>query len=518
MQTLTMKKAIFSISIVLVSVSSKGQAVWSTDVAPILYTHCTVCHRDGGIGPFSLMTYAQAAVMGPMLLNSVIDERMPPWPPDPDYSSFAHERVLSPEELATLSQWVANAMPEGNSALAPTPPTYADDGFISVPPDLEISMPGYTSQATPSSDDYSCFAIPTNLLQNKKLRGFEVIPGNPSIVHHALVYLDTSATYPTNTSGFCMRPTDGLLGGFTPGALPTIFPSDGDGFNLGVNIPAGSNMVLAMHYPHGSAGETDQTRLRLWFYPDETPIREVITAPVIQNWSFALPPNEVTEVSASFDAIPADVSLMSVFPHMHLLGERIESYATTPNSEVIPLVRINRWDFHWQSFYAFRNLVRIPSGSTIHGEGLYDNTANNGNNPNDPPQWVGAGLNTSDEMFLIYFQFLPYQPGDELIDLEPLTQLPTTLAEQMVHPIRMNAYPNPASDHLWIDVQFDQASAVTFRLYDLTGRMVYSADEGRILPAGSHLKTIATSHLKAGTYLIAVTVNGVTHTRQVAVR
>lgn len=440
----------------------RSQTVWSTDVAPILYQHCTACHHEGGIGIFSLMTYSQATVTAPLISNAVNSGSMPPWPPDPTYSNFAHERVLSPEQIATLNSWVADGMPEGDPSLAPPPPVYSTDGFISLEPDLEIMMPMHTSSATATSDDYSCFAIPTGLTEGKKLRAFEVIPGNPSIVHHALVYVDPSALYTTNTSGFCMGPTEGLLGGFTPGAVPTVFPSDGASFNLGVTIPAESNMVLAMHYPHGSAGQTDQTRLRMWFYPDEVNIREVSAAPVVQNWTFSLPPNQLTTVSDQFSAIPADISLLSIFPHMHMLGKSIESHVTTPQSTTIPLISIPNWDFHWQQFYTFPQLVRVPAGSTLHGSGVYDNTADNPNNPNDPPQMVGPGLNTSDEMFLIYYQFLPYMPGDEDINLEELSTLPMHLNEPTAsaqHPIQVA--PNPASDQLIFSLDLGAASTVS---------------------------------------------------------
>lgn len=186
---------------VLFTTSLSAQVVWSTDVAPILYQHCTVCHHDGGIGPFSLMTYPQATVTGPLLEMEIVSGNMPPWPPDQTYSNFAHERILSEAEIATISAWVAGAMPEGDPALAPPPPVYSDNGMINIEPHLEITMPLHTSNATAFADDYSCFSIPSELTQNKKIRAFEVVPGNPEIVHHALIFIDESGRYPTNTSG-----------------------------------------------------------------------------------------------------------------------------------------------------------------------------------------------------------------------------------------------------------------------------------------------------------------------------
>ena len=49
-----------------------------------------------------------------------------------------------------------------------------------------------------------------------------------------------------------------------------------------------------------------------------------------------------------------DVSLMSIFPHMHLLGKQMECIAVTPTNDTINLVRVNNWDFEWQGFYFYK--------------------------------------------------------------------------------------------------------------------------------------------------------------------
>jgi hypothetical protein len=68
-------------------------------------------------------------------------------------------------------------------------------------------------------------------------------------------------------------------------------------------------------------------------------------------------------------------------------------------------------------------MIRIPKGSVIHAEGLYDNTLDNPNNPYDPPKIVVEPVNrdmkTTDEMFQLIVTYLPYQEGDESISLEP---------------------------------------------------------------------------------------------------
>ena len=47
----------------------------------------------------------------------------------------------------------------------------------------------------------------------QKIRAVEVEPGVPEIVHHVLVYLDTSGNSTPGIENNCMGPLDGLLVG-----------------------------------------------------------------------------------------------------------------------------------------------------------------------------------------------------------------------------------------------------------------------------------------------------------------
>jgi hypothetical protein len=119
--------------------------------------------------------------------------------------------------------------------------------------------------------------------------------------------------------------------------------------------------------------------------------------------------------------MPDDISLISIVPHMHLIGKKFWSYAIKPSGDTIPLIRINNWDFRWQYFYKFKKLLKIPKGTTIYVEGVFDNTASNPNNPFSPPQEIrerNGSMKTTDEMFQLIVTYVPYQKGDEAFDLE----------------------------------------------------------------------------------------------------
>jgi len=390
---------------------------YSEDIAPILYGKCLQCHYDGGIAPLTLETYASVVSNGGMIQHVTSTGEMPPFPPDTLFQHYAYENVLSMNEISTILDWITNGVPLGDTLLLPLMPTFGNSSQLGIP-DLELQIPTYTSTATSNSDDYVCFSLPTGLLQNRKIKSIEVIPGNLQTVHHVLVSIDPFPNSSIVTTANCMGPQGDMIYSYAPGSVALTYPETTNN-SFGVELPANSSVSFAMHYPEGSFGQVDSTKVRFYFYPQSTVIREITTDFLINEGLFGapfyLPPNQITSITGSFGPTIQDFSFMSVFPHMHLLGKDLECIAVTPTNDTINLIKINNWDFEWQGSYFFKNFLKIPAGSMIYAEGSYDNTVS-ASNPN--PVTVQSGLNTEDEMFIFIFQFLPYQLGDENISIE----------------------------------------------------------------------------------------------------
>jgi hypothetical protein len=409
------------ILIILVFISSYvfGQSPnYSEDIAPIIYNKCLQCHHTSGIGPLSLETYPNAVSNAGLIQHVVSTGEMPPWPPDTNYQRFAYENILSIDEIAKITDWITAGVPLGDTNLLPQMPTFSNNSNFG-PADLEIQIPTYLSTATSNSDDYVCISIPSGLLQDRQVRAIEVIPGNIEIVHHVLVAINEFGSSSTTITPNCMAPMGDQVYTYAPGSLPIEFPLDSLN-KFGIEIPANSSIVLGLHYPEGTFGQLDSTKVKFYFYPQNTSIREIYTEYLINEGlppdpPFSIPPNQITQMSSSYGPIINDISVMSIFPHMHLLGKEMECFAVTPTNDTINLVRINKWDFEWQGAYLYKKFLKIPAGSIIYAFGSYDNTASI-TNPN--PVLVQSGLNTDDEMFVVIFQFLDYEIGDENIVLE----------------------------------------------------------------------------------------------------
>ncbi|MFQ3269636.1 MAG: hypothetical protein ACI9B2_001449, partial [Flavobacteriales bacterium] len=131
-------------------------------------------------------------------------------------------------------------------------------------------------------------------------------------------------------------------------------------------------------------------------------------------------PNEVKTFTSEY-RIDQDISVLTLNPHMHLIGKKFKAYAVLPNTDTIPLIKIIDWNFRWQYFYTFPKIVHLPKGTLIKVEALFDNTLNNMDNPFNPPQFItgkNGSMKTTDEMLQLIITYLPHQKGDKLIKLD----------------------------------------------------------------------------------------------------
>ncbi len=511
---------ITSLLALLFIASNTISQTWSDDVAQIVYDKCAQCHHTGGVGPFPLVTYSETTPMAAAMASAINGERMPPWPPNNNYQQYVHDRSLSPTEETTILDWIANGTPEGVAANTPPPPVFSTGSLLGNG-DLELQIPTYMSKAT-TSDDYVCFAISSGLPQDRVIRAVEIVPGNSEIVHHALIYLDPNGGNVTDTvGGNCggpNSPTTELIMGYTPGSSPMVLPSVSP-LKMGMNFPANGQIVFAMHYPEGSYGMYDSTKVIFHFYPlGETGIRPVSTARLLENWTFSLPPNQITSVSDVYPnvgTLPSDFSLISVFPHMHLLGKSMEIYGILPSLDTLKLIDIPDWDFEWQDFYFFKNLQKAEQGTKLHADAVFDNTAANPNNPSSPPVTVGAGLNTTDEMMLGFMHFMSYLPGDENYNMDSLLNLSTvSLIEESQVDKLFTAYPNPFTNGINLySPNLKSGDVLSVYVYDLEGRRIARLMENaRLTSSELLLEWDGTgedgSTVSNGMYYISVRLNG----------
>ncbi|RYE25660.1 MAG: T9SS type A sorting domain-containing protein [Sphingobacteriales bacterium] len=484
---------------------------WSTSVAPIVYNYCTSCHHNGGLAPFSLTTYADAVTNATNMAHAVNLKMMPPWLPDPAYAHMAHERVLSDSEINNIKAWAYGGTPQGDPSLAPPIPTYNRNGSIPGIPDLVIRIPNYTSTAD-THDIYQCFVIPSNLPKDKFIRSFEAIPGNNACVHHVLAFTDTSGDYAAMDAAYPgpgfryfggVIPENGNgLGIWVPGSFPLTCPP-----GFGIKIARHSDIVVQIHYPAGTAGLVDSTELHFFFAPD-TGTREAIMFPFLShefnliNGPLMIPANTVKQCEEEDSIRGNDLSLLGIFPHMHLLGTSIKSYGVLPSGDTDRYISIPEWDFHWQNFYMFPKIKKVPAGTFLRAEAIYDNTDTNPDNPNRPPMDVIAGERTIDEMMLMVFLYANYKPGDENIIIDTgqtaaVANPPYKYSRQL-----MDIVTNPVVSYIAVKYYSEKSDYKTISLVDMQGRVIRNFIAAAPMPAGYSNDIFSVKDVAPGNYIL----------------
>ncbi|HET7711488.1 MAG TPA: ascorbate-dependent monooxygenase [Thermoanaerobaculia bacterium] len=386
---------------------------FNKEIVRLFQQNCQTCHRPGDIAPFSLMTYAEAKPYASLIKLMTRTRQMPPWKPADGCGEFEGKRVLSQSEIDLISKWADNGAPEGNPTDLPSPIDFGS-GWTLGAPDVVLSYPeAYTPPA--QGDMYRCFTIPTNLTSDQYVAGIDIRPGDRTLVHHVIAYIDTTGESvrldendpgPGYTSfggpGFAIvNPDATTLGGWAPGYRPFVLP---DG--VAMSLPAGSRVVLQVHYhPHHGKTGPDKTEIGI-YYAKRKPAKLLRILPVL-NTTFTIPPGASNyEVKATFPFLtPWATHLWVIAPHMHLLGKKMKVEATPLNGPTQCLINIEDWDFNWQNVYRFKNPIPLPAGSRLSLTAYFDNSENNPRNPNQPPKSVSWGEATTDEMCIAFIGY-----------------------------------------------------------------------------------------------------------------
>lgn len=166
---------------------------FNEDVAPIVFTKCSSCHRPGESAPFSLLSFDDVQRRGSLIVAVTSARRMPLWKAEEGDYAFVHDRRLSDAQIGTFKKWVTAGMPEGPANTRPQPPKFPD-GWQLGTPDLVVKMSDAYKVPADGPDIYRNFAIPLNTTEDRWVRAIEFRPGARTVVHHSLFYADATGS------------------------------------------------------------------------------------------------------------------------------------------------------------------------------------------------------------------------------------------------------------------------------------------------------------------------------------
>lgn len=390
---------------------------FNRDVAPLIYAHCSTCHREGEAAPFTLINFDDARRHAKRIVEVTAQRIMPPWKAEVACAPFIGERRLADGQVALLRRWVEQGCPEGAAADAPAAPSFAD-GWQLGPPDMIVKMDAPFDVPAGGRDIYRCFAIPLQIPAGKYLRAVEYHPGNRRVVHHAvlttlasdLVAKKLAAEPEGSGPGFrtgLPAPGErlpGPLGIWAPGKDPLPLP---DGYAM--RWPARSDLLLQLHLHPSGKPEREQSSVGLYFTSEKP--RGALRAVVLMNKQVDIVAGDAHYNLTQSLTLPVAADVIGLFPHMHLIGRTVKTTATLPDGTTQSLLTVNDWDFNWQTYYQYTHPVRLPAGTKIDAEWTFDNSAANPTNPSNPPRRVRFGEQTTDEMGVVILDVIPLGRG-----------------------------------------------------------------------------------------------------------
>jgi hypothetical protein len=352
---------------------------YSKDVAPIIQAKCVACHQDGGIAPFKFDSYEVVKSFAPMIQESVMSERMPPYFADPHVGAFKNDHGLSLDQNKTLIHWLRAGAPRGSgpdvlketAGKAPEWPTELGQ------PDVIVTLPEFDVPAS-GTVEYQNMRIDNPFKNDTWLKAIAIKPGARSVLHHV------TSNHSPDRGAPPARIPGGSVGSYTPGAEPQVI-ADG----AGAPVPGGGKFSFSMHYTTVGKAAADQTQIG--YYTLKQAPEFIKRSTVISDFALKIPKGEARHKEIAYLEFPADAYLYTLYPHSHYRGWSVELKQKTPDGKESLLLSLPKYDFNWQRSYFLEQSVTLNPGDQLNLTCYWDNTTD------ADADW---GEGTTDEMCL----------------------------------------------------------------------------------------------------------------------
>ena len=402
----------FFIPIVLVAACSSNDkdsaiftATWTKDVQPIMEQHCVRCHQGDGQGTGNFTSFEVVRNMAPLILNAIDAGTMPPGSADPDCHDYADSEkfVITTESRDSIAAWIDAETPygeEGDLQVYDRSQSQLDNPNLVV----TISEP-YTpsfSDVNNAKNEYRCFALEHGQTEPFYITALHPHIDNTSMVHHVvLAKANDNAILEgsENKEGVdCIDNgafiggnfRDGaMLGGWAPGMSPVRFSN-----NAGLLVNPDDKIVIQMHYYQSDSlpeGASDQSGYEFEISTQRP--ENVITMAPLGLQGFTIPAGDESYTFSDTLTLPVGVNIWGIFPHMHVLGS---GYEIKTDDEC--LLASDNYEFENQLTYLYKEPIFVPSGTNIQMSCTWNNSESNPDLILNPPQDIGYGERTDEEM------------------------------------------------------------------------------------------------------------------------
>ena len=320
---------------------------FNDDVFPILKERCARCHVERGVAPMSLMTFKDAFPWAESIRAELIAGHMPPWNAEEGFGDLKHARTLTAKELDVVLTWATGGNPQGNLDQALPPVTLKNEWTMGAP-DLALKLPSEFTVPADKMDATQEFTLPSGTKEARWVRAVDLLPGTPSVVRSAVIYLKSPGT----------PAADPVLALWLPGHDPE--PLDG---RVAFKLPAGAELGVRIHYKKTWQFEgqpiADRSTVGVYFAPDKE-AQELLTVPIVSP-----PPTTAKDQTLTFTrTIDEDVQALAMRPEEVPPNITLQMIAVLPDGSHAQMIKLNtRAD--WARRYWFEKPIALPRGSRI---------------------------------------------------------------------------------------------------------------------------------------------------------
>jgi Copper type II ascorbate-dependent monooxygenase, C-terminal domain len=412
---------VFCISIIL-SINIFSQNTKGNKAYNIISEHCISCHNANS--NYSIPDFTSISIIRKWrstIKEAILSAYMPPYRASSS-SKICSENILDSIEKSNLVTWL-----DGNCKMPFLKKKIANKA--SKNKHVYNTIVKYKKPLLLSPSNKDRFFRTYNLLKLSEastIKGLNFSPQLRKYIHHVnfAIYsyhsklkLDTSTTIEeifyskqnkkikldfSDTNQFKLR----YYSGWLPGSNEELFAGA-----IGINLDSNNLIQFDIHYASIPELVIDTSYLSIDIQNGKS--KQTIQSLSLGSGGFGtiypqlvIPANTIKSFKCDI-VIDKTISVLSVWPHMHLLGSYFKAY-TIYNNDTLPLIEIPEWDFNWQLKYQFKQPIQLAAGTRIRFEGTYDNTSNNPRNPSNPPASVFSGglMNSKDEMLTLVITYL----------------------------------------------------------------------------------------------------------------
>ncbi|MDX2034093.1 MAG: hypothetical protein SF339_25690 [Blastocatellia bacterium] len=354
------------------------KVMFNKEIIRIFERNCLGCHAPNKIkADIPLTTYEEARPWAKAIKEEILEKRMMPFQAVKGYGNFQHDYALLQREVELIISWVEGGAPRGD--IKDYPKEAIDRLIVGKEwklgkPDLVLEPEAETALASGAMET-KCFPLSTGLKEDRALSAIDFQPGNGAIVEGASIGIAPTA------DRACDAATAGLVE-WVPGQLPARLPAA-----TAYALPADARVFLRVRYRNGGADATDRSRVGLYFAaPGVARLMKTVT--IAPAPATTIPANEaMARVKASY-VIREATAALAIRPLLFPLAKSIEATAIRPDGTAEVLIWARGYRYDWQPIYYFKKPVSLPRGSRIEVTAYFDNSDENGNNPNDPPKEI----------------------------------------------------------------------------------------------------------------------------------